>query len=84
MTPARFAATAQEMAADFALTAEDLDAILPQVQRILGQIDQQGEALAQRQLARPIVTTDFRESERPHTEQGHRNAIRDDGALVTP
>jgi hypothetical protein len=43
MTPERFAAVAREMAADFALDAEDLDAILPQAQRILDAIAQLDE-----------------------------------------
>ena len=40
-----------------------------------GQIDQQREALAQRQRAQAVITTDLRESERPDAERSHGDAI---------
>ena len=55
------------------------DHVAPDGALRFGQKDQQGQAFAQRQLAQPVVTTDLRKSKRPHAEQSHRNAIRNDG-----
>ena len=51
------------------------DHIAPDRAPGFGQIDQQREALAQRQRAQPVVTTDLRESERPDAERSHGDAI---------
>jgi hypothetical protein len=48
-----------------------------------GQIDQQREAFAQRQLRRLIVAANLRKSKRPQAQHSHCNAIRGDGALTT-
>ena len=55
------------------------DHVAPDRALRFGQIDQQGQAFAQGQLAQPVVPADLRKSKRPHAEQSHRDAIRNDG-----
>ena len=45
----------------------------------LGQIDEQGQALAQGQVARLVVPTDLRKSKRPHGEPSHSDPTSNDG-----
>jgi hypothetical protein len=60
------------------------DHVAPDRPLRFGQIDQQSQTFAQRQLAQLVVTTDLRESKRPHAEQSHRDAIRSGGVGGRP
>ena len=55
------------------------DHIAPDRALRFGQIDQQRQALAQRQRAQAVITTDLRKPERPDAERSHGDAIFNEG-----